>query len=85
MKYEVTHGKVTRYTQAGNEYQACLDVLGDEAYEDNVQLGPFLVYSIDSGETQTIDMETIVRLRVMASNGETFEEHFAPLLDLSKW
>jgi hypothetical protein len=68
MKYEIQHGTLTRYTEAGNEYQACMDVLADEATEDDVQLGPFQVCELPLGKVSTIDMHTVISLGILAVN-----------------
>jgi len=68
MNYEIMHGDLTCFQQEGNEYAACLEALKDEAYDDNIQAGPFMVTALPYGETQKLDMGLVLRLRVMASN-----------------
>jgi hypothetical protein len=52
MQYEVRHGESTRFVQSGNPWSACLDTLRDEARDDTVQVSPFLVTPLPTGEAE---------------------------------
>jgi len=77
MMFEVFHGnRPAEYLQAGNPYQACLEVLRIEAEENDVQHAPFMVCQIKptEGDTQTIPMADILQLQILSLNPEHIDE-----------
>ena len=75
MNYEVSHGQRTHFVQSGNQWAACIDVLRDEAEENDVQQSPFMVTTLPMGDTETIPMAEVLGIQILASNH----------IDLSRW
>ena len=87
MNYEVKHGHHTHFTKAGNTYQACLGVLREEANND-IHHAPFEVTNMGTGATETIPMEIVLRLQLIAINPdmETLcDMKGGPRIDLTHW
>ena len=82
MNYEVMHGEQTHFVQAGNQYAACLNVLREEAKQDDIRCGPFRVKPLPLGESETIDMALVLKLQYMSVNGE---QPTQKKMDLSCW
>jgi hypothetical protein len=70
MTYEVMHGENTAFVQAGNQYAACIDVLREEAENDDIQFAPFDVTPLPYGESETIPMELVLAIQNQALNGD---------------
>jgi len=88
MTYEVMHGDNTHFIQAGNPWAACLGALRDESEADNIQQAVFQVNLLHMGETQTITMQEVLSLQILAANPEeetTYEDEAAPHMDLTRW
>jgi hypothetical protein len=88
MTYEIFHGQRTHFIQAGNPWAACLDSLRIEAEEDDVQQSPFRVTSLLNGHDETITMEEVLSIQLLAVSGcdtRTYDKRVAPHIDLTRW
>jgi hypothetical protein len=70
MKYEIFWGDETYFEQASTPFQACMKVFKDRSILEHKEpiISPFIVRDLDNDEEQTIELEVIVRLRMLSNN-----------------
>jgi len=78
VNYEVMHGQRTHFIQAGNPVAACLDALRAEALDDDIQVAPFKVNNLTTGNEILLPMSEVLAIQQLA-------QQELPTMDLSCW